>query len=100
MYRAQGTSPPATLALSYTPIVQLGHLVSIKGDAQGLPKGGKNVRGKIMYEAKTYEACTTQRRETSGGRQSRRDAVEANSDTSPQDQTLSLSLALALAQRL
>jgi hypothetical protein len=53
-----------------------------------------------MYEAKTYEACTTQRRETSGGRQSRRDAVEANSDTSPQDQTLSLSLALALAQRL
>jgi hypothetical protein len=33
MYRAQGTSPPATLAHSYTPIVQLGHLlVSIKGD--------------------------------------------------------------------
>jgi hypothetical protein len=48
-----------------------------------------------MYEAKTYEARTTQRRETSGDRQSRRDAVEANSDTSPQDQTLSLSLSRA-----
>jgi hypothetical protein len=41
MYRAQDTSPPATLAYSYTPIVQLGHLlVSIKGDVQGLPEGG------------------------------------------------------------
>jgi hypothetical protein len=39
MYMAQGASPPATLARSYTPIVQLGHLlVSIKGDVQGLPK--------------------------------------------------------------
>jgi hypothetical protein len=42
-YRAQGTSLPATLAHSYTPIVQLGHLlVSIKGDVQGLPKGGRD----------------------------------------------------------
>jgi hypothetical protein len=40
MYRAQGTSPPGTLAHSYAPIVQLGHLlVSIKGDVQGLPNG-------------------------------------------------------------
>jgi hypothetical protein len=40
MYRAQGTSPPATLAHSYTPIVQLVHLlVSIKWDVQGHPKG-------------------------------------------------------------
>jgi hypothetical protein len=73
MYRAQGTSPLATLAHSYTPIVQLGHLlVSIKGGVQGLPK------------ARTGQAKR--------GRQSRRDAVEANSDTSPQDRTLSLSL--------
>jgi hypothetical protein len=33
----------------------------------------------------------------SKGRQSRRDAVEANSDTSPQDRILSLSLSLSLA---
>jgi hypothetical protein len=39
--QGSGTSPPATLTHSYTPIVQLGHLlVSIKGDVQGLPKGG------------------------------------------------------------
>jgi hypothetical protein len=45
VYRAQGTSPPATLAPSYTPIVQLGHLlVSIKGDVQGPPKGGTDGR--------------------------------------------------------
>jgi hypothetical protein len=38
--QGSGTSPPATLAHSYIPIVQLGHLlVSIKGDVQGLPKG-------------------------------------------------------------
>jgi hypothetical protein len=40
------TSPPATLAHSYTTIVQLGHLlVSIKGDVQGLPKGGEGKKG-------------------------------------------------------
>jgi hypothetical protein len=39
--QGSGTSPPATLAHSYSPIVQLRHLlVSIKGDVQGLPKGG------------------------------------------------------------
>ena len=35
--------------------------------------------------------------QTSGGRQSRRDAVEANSDSSPQGQTLSLSRSRSLA---
>jgi hypothetical protein len=87
MYRAQGTSPPVTLAHSYTPIVQLSHLlVSIKGDVQGLPKGGG--------EGRRAEAGKVG------------DAVEANSDSSPQGQTLSLSLslarslALALSQRL
>jgi hypothetical protein len=40
--QGSGTSPPAMLAQSYTPIVQLGHLlVSIKGDVQGLPKGAE-----------------------------------------------------------
>jgi hypothetical protein len=40
--QGSGTSPPATLAHSYTPIVHLDHLlVSIKGDVQGLPKGGR-----------------------------------------------------------
>jgi hypothetical protein len=39
--QGSGTSPPATLAHSYTPIVQLGHLlVSIKGDVQDLHEGG------------------------------------------------------------
>jgi hypothetical protein len=89
MYRAQGTSPPATLARSYTPIVQQSHLlVSIKGDVQGLPKAQGTGRG-------TQE-------QSDRGRQSRRDAMEANSYSSPQGQTLSLSLSLslALAQRL
>jgi hypothetical protein len=40
-YRAQALST-ATLAHSYTPIVHLDHLlVSIKGDVQGLLKGGR-----------------------------------------------------------
>jgi hypothetical protein len=43
--QGSSTSPAATLAHSYTPIVQLGHLlVSIKGDVQGLPKGGEQRR--------------------------------------------------------
>jgi hypothetical protein len=78
MYRAQGTSPPATLARSYTPIVQLGHiLVSIKGDVQGLPNGEK--------------------KRANRGRQSGRDAKEADSYSSPQGQTLSLALSLSLS---
>jgi hypothetical protein len=92
MYRAQGTSPPATLAYSYTPIVQLGHLlVSIKGDVQGLPKGGRGDREHMQIGH-------AHRERTSRGRQSRRDTVEANSGTSPQDRTLSLSLALSLSR--
>jgi hypothetical protein len=59
LLQGSSTSPPATLAHSYTPIVQLDHLlVSIKGDVQGLLK---------------------KRRERKSGR----DAEEANSDTSP-----------------
>jgi hypothetical protein len=42
LLQGSSTSPPATLAHSYTPIVQLDHLlVSIKGDVQGLPEGGR-----------------------------------------------------------
>jgi hypothetical protein len=67
LLQGSSTSPPATLAHSYTPIVQLDHLLlSIKGDVQGIPKEG---------------------------RQSGRDAEEANSDNSPQGRTLCLSLA-------
>jgi hypothetical protein len=70
LLQGSSTSPPATLAHSYTPIVQLDHLlVSIKGNVQSLPpRGGGR------------------------GRQSGRNAEEANSDSSPQGQTLSLSL--------
>jgi hypothetical protein len=69
LLQGSSTSPPATLAHSYTPIIQLDHLlVSIKGDVQGLPRGG---------------------------RQSGRNAEEANLDSSPQGRTLSLSLSLA-----
>jgi hypothetical protein len=39
LLQGTSTSPPSTLAHSYTPYVQLDHLlVSIKGDVQGLPK--------------------------------------------------------------
>jgi hypothetical protein len=66
LLQGSSTSPLATLAHSYTPIIQLDHLlVSIKGDVQGLPKGG---------------------------RQSGRNVEEANSDSSPQGRTLFLSL--------
>jgi hypothetical protein len=42
----------ATLAHSYTPIVQLGHLlVSIKGDVQGLPKGQRKKGGGEQRQA-------------------------------------------------
>jgi hypothetical protein len=67
LLQGSSTSLLAMLAHSYTPIVQLDHLlVSIKRDVQGLPRGG---------------------------RQSGRDDKEANSDTSPQGRTHSLSLA-------
>jgi hypothetical protein len=75
--QGSGTSLPAMLAHSYTPIVQLGHLlVSIKGDVQNLHE----------------------ERKASKGRQSGRNAEEANSDSSPQGQTLSLSLSLSLSR--
>jgi hypothetical protein len=42
LLQGSNTSLPATLAHSYTPIVQLDHLlVSIKGDVQGLPEVGR-----------------------------------------------------------
>jgi hypothetical protein len=71
----------AMLAHSYTPIVQLGHLlVSIKRDVQGLPKGGRREKA-----------------EKRRGRQSGRNVEEANSDSSPQGQALSLPRSLSLA---
>jgi hypothetical protein len=83
MYMAQGTSP-AMLAHSYTPIVQLGHLlVSIKGDVQGLPKGG----GSIGRQAEAGRVGETRWRQTQ----------TAHLKAKP---SLSLSLALALSQRL
>jgi hypothetical protein len=46
----------ATLAHSYTPIVQLGHLlVSIKGDVQGLPKGGRREKARKKGEQRQAE---------------------------------------------
>jgi hypothetical protein len=72
LLQGSSTSPPATLAHSYTPIVQLDHLlVSIKGDVQGLPKGARQA-------------------------EKGRNAEEANSDSSPQGRTLSLSLSRRL----
>jgi hypothetical protein len=60
--QGSGTSPPATLAHSYTPIVQLGHLlVSIKGDDQGLPKGAEEKRRRRGEAGRVGE---TQRRLT------------------------------------
>jgi hypothetical protein len=78
--QGSSTSPSATLAHSYTPFIQLDHLlVSIKGDVQDLPEGKREGGGGA-----------------SRGRQSGRNAEEANSDSSPQGQTLSLSLSLSL----
>jgi hypothetical protein len=79
LLQGSSTFPPATLAHSYTSIVHLDHLlVSIKGDVQGLLKGREAEK-------------------TSRGRQSGRNAEEANSDSSPQGQALPLSLSLALS---
>jgi hypothetical protein len=100
LYRAQGTSLPATLALY--PHCTAGHLlVSIKGGVQGPTRGGEEKRGEREEKrcnVRTHGHTT----QTSGGRQSRRDAVEAAPDGSPQGRTLSfsLSLVLALPQRL
>jgi hypothetical protein len=57
--QGSGTSPPATLAHSYTPVVQLGHLlVSIKGDIQGLPKGGGKRRPEAGRVGETQRRLT------------------------------------------
>jgi hypothetical protein len=70
-------------------------LVSIKGDVQDLPKG-RQIGGGEETQKRTH----AEERRTSRGRQSRRDAVEANSGTSPQDRTLSLSHAHTLSLSL
>jgi hypothetical protein len=62
MYRAQGTSPPATLAHTYTPIVQLGHLlVSIKGMSRAFLRHGRRGWGERRQAGRVGE---TQRRLT------------------------------------
>jgi hypothetical protein len=49
LLQGSSTSPPTMLAHSYTPFVQLDHLlVSIKGDVQGLPKGGRGRVGETQ----------------------------------------------------
>jgi hypothetical protein len=65
LYRAQGTSLPATLAHSYTPFTAGHLLVSIKGDVQGLPEGG---RGEEREERATYEHTDARRRRAEAGR--------------------------------
>jgi hypothetical protein len=60
MYRAQVTSPPATLARSYTPIVQLDYLLaSIKGDVQGLPRRGGTERTNVKRPNPLGLKCDT-----------------------------------------
>jgi hypothetical protein len=50
--QGSGTSPPATLARSYTPIVQLGHLlVSIKGMSRAFLRVAEKRRGEGRAEA-------------------------------------------------
>jgi hypothetical protein len=73
LLQGSSTSPSATLAHSYTPIVQLDHLlVSIKGDVQGLPKRRRAEVGRVGETRRRLTQTT-------------------------QGQTLSLSLSLALA---
>jgi hypothetical protein len=51
LLQGSSTSSSATLAHSYTPIVQLDHLlVSIKGDVQGLPKEGRGEQRQAEWE--------------------------------------------------
>jgi hypothetical protein len=62
--QGSGTSPPDTLAHSYTPIVQLGHLlVSIKGDIQGLPTEGEK-KGEKERRAEAGRVGEAQRKLT------------------------------------
>jgi hypothetical protein len=111
IHRAQGASPTATLlpiqgsrhfpashvSTQLHPHCTAGHLlVSIKGDDQGPTERGEEERR--ARDVRTHGRTT----QTSGGRQSRRDAVEVAPDCSPQGRALSfsLSLVLALPQRL
>jgi hypothetical protein len=67
LLKGLSTSPTTTLAHSYTPVVQLGHLlVSIKGDVQGLPKGMSRafLRGAEKRRAEAGRVGETQRRLT------------------------------------
>jgi hypothetical protein len=106
-YRAQGAPPTATLlsvqGLGHFPASHIssklhphctaGHLLaSIKGDVQGPTKGKrKGERKGRMCSIQTHRRTT----QTSEGRQSRRDAVQAAPDGPPQGRTLSSSLSLS-----
>jgi hypothetical protein len=109
IYRAQGTSPTATLFVQGSghfpashvssrlhPHCTAGHLlVSIKGGVQGPTRGE---RGKKKDERRTCNVWTHGRTAlTSGGSQSRREAVQAAPDGSPRSRTLSFSLSLSLS---
>jgi hypothetical protein len=57
--QGSSTSPSDTLAHCYTPIVQMDHLlVSIKGDVQGLPKGGRRRRAEAGRVGETWRRLT------------------------------------------
>jgi hypothetical protein len=121
LYRAQGAPPTATLlsiqgsghfpashvSSKLHPHCTAGHLLlSIKGGFQGPTGRGGKKGGRRNGEERKARTCTVRTHgrttRTSGGRQSRRDAVEAAPDGSPQGRILSfsLSLVLALPQRL
>jgi hypothetical protein len=98
LYRAQGTSLPATLAPSYTPLYNWTSPCVYKrgcpgphGEKRGKTGGQGGEREGQTCNVRTHERTT----QTSGGRQSRRDAVEAAPDGPPQGRTLSFSLSLA-----
>jgi hypothetical protein len=114
IYRAQGAPPTTTLlSVQGSGHFSASHVSSIpplyswaspcvykRGcpgphEGRGREKGGREEK---RCNVRTHGHTT----QTSGGRQSRRDAVEAAPDGSPQGRTLSfsLSLVLALPQRL
>jgi hypothetical protein len=62
MYRAQGASPTAALARSYTHCAARHLLVSIKVDVQGLPKARRdivNTGGGHTFTGRTHVATPT-----------------------------------------
>jgi hypothetical protein len=94
-YRAQGASPPATLAHSYTPLYSWASpCIYKKGMSMAFLRHVHGDNGHATTGKRHRRMGTT---ETSGGRQSKRDMVEASSGTSPQGRTLSPSLSLALS---